>query len=717
MTMLKKFFAITLFFTTIALPQNKLFNTEDVIFNSYTKLAPKVNRSVAWIPNSNSYSYLKTIGEKQVLFKSYVNSNAVDTVYTLKRLNSALTINGFDELEKLPSSKWIDNENLRFTSNGSVFLYNYKTYKLKFINKIKNNAENISFAPNSIYAAYTIGNNLYASFTPLESTAITNDKIKGIVNGKIVHRNEFGINKGIFWSPKSNYIAFYRKDETMVTDYPIVDYTTTPASLKSIKYPMAGQKSHQVKLGVYAIASGKTVWMKTGMPLDHYLTSVTWDPSEKYIYIGILNRDQNHLYLNKYDAKTGNFVKTLFEETDDKYVQPLHPMYFIPGQADKFLWFSHRDGWNHLYLYNTNGRLLRQVTKGKWEVISIDGFDKNNRRVFITSTKDGVMDRNFYAVDLSGGIERITKTQGWHYVKPNSTGKYFLNSYTSKTIPNILNILNYDGKIVKNISKSPNPIKDYKRGRLDYFTLKDKAGFDLYCRMYYPVDFDSTKKYPVIVYVYGGPGVQLVTDTWPRGRYAFWFMMMAQKGYIVFTLDNRGSANRGKEFEQATFRHLGTKEIEDQLVGVNYLKSKSFVDPNRFGVFGWSYGGFMTTSLMTRTNDAFKVGACGGAVIDWKYYEVMYTERYMDTPQTNPEGYKEASLLNYVQNLHGKLLLVHGTSDPTVMWQNTLEFAKKAADLDIPLDYFPYVGHLHGVYGKDALHLYNKITKYFEDNL
>jgi dipeptidyl-peptidase-4 len=234
--------------------------------------------------------------------------------------------------------------------------------------------------------------------------------------------------------------------------------------------------------------------------------------------------------------------------------------------------------------------------------------------------------------------------------------------------------------------------------------------------MILPTDFDSTKKYPVIVYVYGGPHAQEVNNIFGSGRYFTWFYLMAQKGYIVFTLDNRGSANRGLEFEQATFRHLGTVEIKDQLAGVNYLKSLKYVDEKRFGVYGWSYGGFMTTSLMVRTN-AFKVGACGGAVIDWKFYEVMYGERYMDTPQSNPDGYKEASLLNYVENLNGKLLLVHGTSDPTVVWQNTLSFVKKAQELNKPLDYFPYVGHGHGVVGKEAIHLYNKITNYFLDNL
>ncbi len=284
-------------------------------------------------------------------------------------------------------------------------------------------------------------------------------------------------------------------------------------------------------------------------------------------------------------------------------------------------------------------------------------------------------------------------------------------------IPSVTQIIDNNGKTITGLNKSSNPLLDYKISRPKIFTLKTGNDIDLYCRIILPTDFDSTKSYPVIVYVYGGPHAQLVTNRWYLGRYDFWFQYMAQNGYIVFTIDNRGSDNRGLEFEQSTFRHLGTKEIEDQLVGINYLKSLSYVDSNRIGVFGWSYGGFMTTSLMLRTNDTYKVGVGGGAVIDWKYYEIMYTERYMDTPETNPEGYEEASLLNYVDNLNGKLLLVHGTSDPVVVWEHTLEFAKKTAHMNKPLDYFPYVGHGHGVRGKDAIHLYNKISNYFFDNL
>ncbi len=503
----------------------------------------------------------------------------------------------------------------------------------------------------------------------------------------------------------------------MVTDYPIVDLTTHPATVKPIKYPMAGMTSEQSVVGVYNLKTNEITYIQTGEPKDHYLPCVTWDPNEKYIYIAILNRDQNHLWLNKYNIENGKFVKTLFEETNDKYVQPLNNLKFVPNHPDEFIWISRRDGWNHLYLYNTDGKLIRQLTKGEWEVTKFEGFDSEGETSYFTSTKESPLERDYYSVKLENGdITRITPTNGVHRVSESSDSKYFLDTYSNLKTPGQSFIENSEGKIIDTLFTSENPLKNYEIGETKLLTLKSDDGFKLYCRMITPPNFDQNKKYPVMVYVYGGPGVQLITDSWLGGGMP-WFQYMAEQGYIVFTLDNRGSANRGLKFEQETFRHLGTKEIEDQITGVNYLKSLPYVDSTRLGVYGWSYGGFMTTSLMTRTPGVFKVGVAGGPVINWKYYEVMYTERYMDTPEANPEGYDESNLLNYVGNLKGKFLIVNGAEDKTVVWQNSLMFLKKAADLDIPLDYYAYPGQEHNLRGIDVLQLYTKITDFFNDNL
>lgn len=697
--------------------QEKLLTVEDAIMGSF-RYSPANIRMLNWIPETDNYVFAEGNGEQSVLLVASVKSNKKDTLLTIKELNSKLEAENQKKLNNFPQLRWLNSSSIQFWNSGLLFTYDIKLKKLSKINSLPESAENQSLAPNNKFVAFTIANNLFVNLDDTKKIQITNDLDSNIVNGQAVHRNEFGINEGIFWSPNSNFIAFYHMDQTMVTDYPLVEINKTPAQLKNIKYPMAGQASHHVKVGLYNIQNGKTIWLNTGEPLDQYLTNLAWSPDEKYFYIAHLNRDQNHMQFKKYEVATGEPVKILFEEKDNEFVEPLNPMIFLPKSNNKFLWFSERDGFNHLYLYDTDGNLIKQVTQGKWVITSFNGFDKTGKNIYITATKDSPIERHFYKVNIENGkLDKITKEPGVHNVQVSSNDDYFIDSYNSLTVPRVINLLNKKYDVLKNLFTAENPLKEIKLGETKIFTIKNEEGIDLYCRMIYPPDFDQTKKYPVIVYVYGGPHSQGVLNTFGAGSYQMWFRMMAQKGFIIFELDNRGTSNRGSDFAQATFRRLGTIEVKDQLTGVNYLKSLPYIDENRFGVYGWSYGGFMTTSLMLRTNNAFKVGACGGAVIDWKFYEIMYTERYMDTPQANPDGYKEASLLNYVENLNGKLLLVHGTSDPTVVWQNTLSFAKRAAELNKPLDYYPYVGHGHGVRGRDALHLYTKITNYFLDNL
>ncbi len=694
--------------------QQKLFTVEDVVMGGRTQ--QQSFRQLSWIPTTDSYSWTEGNSEKIALLSANVKSNKIDTLLRLTELNSKLKEMNEKNISGLIFS-WINSEEITFWNGSQFYSYNIKYKKLSKNNSLPESVNNKITAPNNKFVAYTIGNNLYVNIDG-KQTAITTDKDTNIVNGQSVHRNEFGINRGIFWSPNSNYIAFYRMDESMVTNFPLVDLTTTPAVLRNTKYPMAGQKSHHVTVGIFEIKSGETVWLKTGEPLDQYLTCLTWSPDEKTFFIAHLNRDQNHMQMKKYDVVSGNIVKTLFEEKSDKYVEPQHDLIFLPNSKEKFLWQSQRDGFNHLYLFDIEGNLIKQVTQGKWVVTNFNGFDKSLKNVFVTTTKDSPIERHLYKVNIENGkMEKITKESGSHNVSISGSSEFFIDSYSNYSTPRIINLLDKKSEVIKNLVKTENPFKDYNMPVTKLFTIKNSSNVELYCRIILPTNFDTTKKYPVIIYVYGGPHAQEVNNIFGMGRYFSWFYLMAQNGYIVFTLDNRGSANRGLEFEQATFRRLGTFEVEDQMTGVNYLKTLPYVDGTRFGVYGWSYGGFMATSLMLRTNNAFKVAVGGGAVIDWKYYEVMYGERYMDTPQDNPDGYKESSLINYIENLKGKLLLVHGAVDPTVVWQNTLVFAKKAQELNKQFDYFPYVGHPHGVGGRDALHLYTKITNYFLDNL
>jgi dipeptidyl-peptidase-4 len=563
-----------------------------------------------------------------------------------------------------------------------------------------------------------LNNDLY--YQPLDDDPfrITNNGSDIVTNGKPVSRNEFGIEIGIFWSPNSNYIAFYSENLSEVENYPLLDISTVPATVNNLKYPMSGRKSSSVKIGVYDIENETTIYLNTSDNFDDYLTSVTWSPDSRLLYVAHLNRDQNHLKLVKYNAITGEPIMTLLEEQNDKYIEPEHGLIFVPSDPDQFIWFSERDGWNHMYLYDTFGRLTKQLTQGKWVVKDFLGFDKDYDNVFITGTYDNVLEQQLYRVSLRDeSMKKLTLEEGTHNISKHPDFDIFLDEYSNLESPGSAKIIDVIGHTITTVMRSEDPYMGYARGEVKIFSIKGKSDYDLYCKMFYPADFEKFKKYPAIIYVYGGPHKQLVTDSYPEGKYDIWAYRMAQEGYFVFSLDNRGSANRGLAFEQEIFRHLGTAEVEDQLAGVEYLKTLSYIDENRLGVYGWSYGGFMSISLMTRGNGTFKVGVAGGPVTDWSMYEVMYTERYMDTPADNPEGYTESNLMNHAGNLSGKLLVVHGMDDSTVVPEHSLKFLDAAVKSNKPLDYFIYPGYGHHVKGADAIHLYDKIINYFLKNL
>jgi len=713
-------FILFVVFTQIAFAQTKLLTMDDAIIKQRTTLAPAKLNQLMWVKETNNYSYVDTKDSIEILMLGSAESNKkpLETLLTLTELNEVLAQSKIKLLKKFPQIHWKNSKQFTFETAKKVLIYDLKsgTISVESTRDFGEEAENIDVADKTNYAAFTVKNNLFV-YDGKENLIVTNDANENIVNGKSVHREEFGIVKGTFWSPKGNLLAFYRMDQTMVADYPVIDWTTRPAKNNSIKYPMAGDTSHQVTVGIYNVSTGKTVFLKTGEPKEQYLTNIAWSPDEQTLYIAVLNRDQNHLKLNSYNVITGLFEKTLFEEKDEKYVQPLHTLVFVPKHADQFIWQSERDGYNHLYLYDVTGKLIKQLTKGNWVVTDLAGFDEKGTKVFYSSTAESPVTRHFYSFDLKKGVSvKLTFDEGTHTTALNSKGNYFIDNFQSTAVPREISIYNSKGKKIQTVIQSENPLKDYKLGQMNIFKLKNDNGDDLYCRMFKPVDFDSTKKYPVIVYLYGGPHVQLVKNTWNGGG-DMWFQYMSEKGFVVFTMDSRGSFNRGKVFEQAPFRNFGTIEMQDQLVGITYLKRLKYVDENRMGLMGWSYGGFMTTSIMTRYPDIFKVAVAGGPVIDWSYYEIMYTERYMDTPQTNSIGYKESNLVNYIDSLKGKLMLIHGTADNVVVWQHSLLFLKACVDKGKQVDYFVYPGHEHNVIGKDRVHLYNKITGYFMQNL
>lgn len=705
LTLIGLLFLINLF------AQDKALSLEDAIYlNPQTR--PQSLSNLSWIGNSDAYSF----NENAAIVRGRINAESRDTLLRLDDINKAVTAAGGEELKRLPRIEWLNENTLRFVHKNAYWGMDVLGLKAKVLAEYPEKASNQDMNESTMALAYTIDNNLYISVEG-KQLQLTSDEDPGIVNGQEVHRREFGIDKGTFWSPDGSKLAFYRKDERKVAQYPLVDIESRIAKVTNTPYPMAGETSEEVSLGVYDLKNGSTLFLQTEGPADQYLTSVTWGPENQYIYVALLNRDQNHLVLNRYSALDGKLVNTLFEEKDPKYVEPQHPLYFIPGDPEKFVYFSERDGYQHLYLYNVEGKLLNQITKGNWVVNEFLGFGPKNKSIYFTATESSPLENQLYVADIKKGkLQKISYARGTHHIILREDKKYLFDIYSSTDVAREYLLLDNSGNLVEMMLENKDPLEDYAMGEMSIFTIKAEDSSDLYCRMILPPDFDPAKKYPALIYVYGGPHLQLITNSWLGGAGLF-LNYMSQQGYVVFSLDNRGSANRGRAFEQAIFRNCGVAEVSDQMKGVEYLKSLNYIDPERIGVDGWSYGGFMTISMMLKNPGVFKAACAGGPVIDWKYYEVMYGERYMDTPQDNPEGYKNANLLNYVDQLDGKLLVIHGTMDPVVVWQNSLNFLQTCIEQGKQLDYFVYPGHEHNVRGKDRMHLYQKIADYFNANL
>lgn len=648
-------------------------------------------------------------------------------------------------------ASWKDNSTIIFRKDGKWMTENLADGEISEYSAtglpegFPENAENITSNGNRAYA-YTIGQSLYVFDGG--SVSVAESENSQITYGQTVSRNEFGIENGIFWSPDGSKLAFYRKDDSKVTDFPLLDITTRTGSLKSIKYPMNGMDSENVRLGVYDRATGKTVWCDVDeYGYDQYLTNISWSPDSRNIFIQVLDRTQKHLKLNMYRAADGSFARTVLTEDDSRYVEPLDPLRFVKGTYSFIYRTNNRDGFRNLYLCDTLGTVRRLTcVDADVEYLANDG-----RFVYYTSAEVSPVENHLFRIEvkmsrhsqrpkngsqnLSNGQSlsripadivtkakfgkpvRLTAEEGWHTISLNDDCTKFIDSYSSFNVPQVTDLRAADGKLIRNLSTASDPLKDYKTGEVLFGTVKSADGqYDNWYRLFLPTDFDPARKYPVILYVYGGPHSQMVQDTW-LGQVRMWEMLMAQKGYIVYVQDNRGTQNRGAEYEKAIHRHCGQNEMADQMVGINMLKSLPFVDSDRIGVHGWSYGGFMTISLMTNYPETFKVGVAGGPVIDWKWYEVMYGERYMDTEATNPEGFAQTSLINNVNNLKGKLLICQGAIDNTVVWQHSLSFVQKCVERNVQLDYFPYPCSEHNVFGRWRIHLMDKVTNYFDDYL
>ena len=650
------------------------------------------------------------------------------------------------------SLPWGDRNVITFTqyddrTPGQKYMIWYDFSKKKIVNLFNLQGEgptNFDFCKENGHMAYTIGNDLYVAhegdFSSMVNPKVTGNQQqeKDVVYGQAVHRNEFGIMKGTFWSPKGTYLAFYRMDQSMVTDYPQVNTTARIAELVPDKYPMAGMTSHKVTVGIYNVKDGKTIYLQAGDPTDRYFTNISWGPDEKSVFVIELNRDQNHAQLVQYDAVSGQKIGVLYEEKHARYVEPQHPLIFLPWDDSQFIYQTQRDGFNHLYLMDTKTKLTGEwktgkdsedqyceylktipLTEGNWLVQNVLGFNASRKEIIIASTEISPLQTNIFSLNVKNGKRTmIGMEDGTHQAKLSASGTYLIDYFTSNNVPREISILPTTGKKGTTLFTATDPLKEnYKLPEITVGTIKAADGeTDLYYRLIKPVNFDPNKKYPAIIYVYGGPHAQMIHNTRfydARG----WDLYMAQQGYVMLTVDNRGSDNRGIKFENCTFRHLGAEEMKDQVQGAKFLQSLPYVDADKIGVHGWSFGGFMTTNLMLTYPDIFKVGVAGGPVIDWQFYEVMYGERYMDTPQANPEGYKESNLRLKAGNLKGRLEVIIGGMDPTCVPQHSISFLRACIDAGTHPDFFIYPEDGHNMMGRDRVHLHEHITRYFLDHL
>jgi dipeptidyl-peptidase 4 len=669
-------------------------------------------QNLSWRPTTNQYVYVKN----DTIYCVDATTSKIKEIITLHQINNKIS---GKPLKRIPYFSWIDKDLLYLPATNEII-------SVSFAGVLNGVPIPENLIDQSLkYKLFVVEEegNIYVKSekNQYKSMLLCPDTGKNIVFGKTVHRSEWGIGEGQYISPKGNYIAFYRMDESMVADYPLVDVSGDLAIEKPIKYPMAGKKSHQVKVGIFdviaSITSGTTVYhyIETDLNDGEFLTNVTFSPDEKYLYITHLNRAQNDALLIRYDVKTGQKDKILIEEKDNRYVEPTTRPYFLT-QYPFFIWQSDRDGWNHLYLYSDDGKLITQLTKGYWQVNEFYGMDPKEENLYFASSNPTPTGNFIYTLGLKNKkMKPIAVSEGTHSPLFSDDKSFCLDYFTNIETPKTISLINTKDLNTKVLLTATNPYLSANLGESKIFTIKNDHGDDLYCRITYPPQFDPNKKYPVLMYVYGGPHSQMVTNTFLSG--GVFLQYMAQKGFIVFSLDNRGTAKRGSAFEKCIHRQLGKFEMEDQMKGVAYLKSLNYVDSKNISLDGWSYGGFMIMSLITTYPDQFSTATCGGPVIDWSWYEIMYGERYMDTPEENPEGYAAAEILPKVKNITSNLLVFHGCQDDTVLWQQSLKLINQAIKDGIIMDYFVYPNYPHNVRGKDRVHLWKMIENYHIKNL
>ncbi len=609
---------------------------------------------------------------------------------------------------------------LLFASGGNLFLFDLRAGSSRRVVSGEAELKDVKFSPDRKWASYLREHNLWVvELATGQERQLTRGGNELLLEGELdwVYPEELDLLTAYWWAPDSSAVAYLEMDESHVTRYPLVNYLALPAPVEWESYPQAGGANPVVRVGVVDVAGGDTRWTDTGADKDVYLPRVAWLPDSKQLAIQRLNRAQNELDLLEADRATGR-TSTLFEEKDRYWVNVGGDPIFLDG-GKQFLWTSERDGFRHIYLCAADGSVIRQLTQGKWELTEVTGVDEKAGVVYFVSTEKTPLERQLYRVSLAGGaIQQVTQAAGTHTILMAPGAARFLDTYSTVTSPPRQDVIRSNGSLAATLNENRVPeLANYALSKPEFSTLQAADGSSLYVRMITPPGFTPTKKYPVLVYVYGGPGVQTVTDSW-GGANGLWLQLMAQKGYIIFTLDNRGSLHRGHAFETAIFHHFGQTEMQEQMGGVNYLKTLPYVDSARIGILGWSYGGYMTCMSMLREPGVFKAGFAGAPVTDWRQYDTIYTERYMGLPADNAEGYRDSSPVTHAAELRGKLLVAHATGDDNVHFANSLELQEAFVRADRYAEFAIYAGRGHGIHDPAAeIQLWTRVTQFFLDNL
>jgi dipeptidyl-peptidase-4 len=699
--------------------------TVDLIYGN-TSLWGKSITGVEWMPDNKGFTYCEFDPQ---------NGQSLIWYYDLKSLKKSVILDdsNIGDLGKSAASENFDvdsyilsptGKELLLTSATGLFLYNLDTGKLQRLTQDPAAEAAPQFSPDGTRIAFLKNNNIHViEIEGHIDTQLTSEGNDHLLVGQVdwVYGEEFGIDKGFYWSPDSQHIAYFKMDESNVPEFPITDFIPVQNEVASTRYPKAGENNSVVTVGVVSLKDNTTRWIDIGDNTDIYIPRIKWLPCSDSLAIQRLNRSQNKLDLLLADINTGKTSAILKEESTNGWIDIYDDLTFIES-GKRFIWSSNQSGFKHLYLYDINGEQVHQLTDGEWEVDDLAGVDESNDMVYFRATEKASWERQLYSVDLEGnGMQRLTHGDGWHIISMSTDFSYYLDSFSTYIEPNKVILYTADGKELAVIESNSIPaLQEFNLVKPEFITFMTDYGVELPTFIIKPPDFNPNKKYPVLMYTYGGPAIQVVCNQWEDDarKRNLWHEMMAQEGYIIFALDNRGTPARGRDFAQAIYRQWGTVDVLDKIAGVKYLQKLQYVDSSRIGIWGWSHGGYMTCMCMLKGADYFKTGIAVAPPTNWYNYDTIYTERYMGTPQDNPEGYKKSATLSYIGNLKGKLLVIHGTADDNVHIANTMQLVYALENSRKPFDLMIYPRKKHHMDSQDTkVHMYNLMTDYIKQNL